>query len=104
MQPTSKLHPVIRPPEHHEITHSPVRDDLATGLTEDLDRQPDGVPHKVVGMTILFSVILAMLVAIIFVTGGHVVAFLLAVLTIPVLVSTLRNRAARDRDHLHPSR
>jgi Flp pilus assembly protein TadB len=104
---TSKLHPIIRPPEQHEVQQSPVRDDLATGPTEDLDRQPDGVPHQVVGMTALFSVMLAMLLAIIFVTGktvGHIAAVVLAVIAIPVLVSVLRRRAARDRDHLHPSR
>ncbi len=92
---------------HHGFPHSPVRDDLATGATEDLDRQPDGVPHHVVGLTAAFSVMLALLVAFMMLTGkviGIIAAVLLAALAIPVLVSTLRAKADRDRDHLHPSR
>jgi hypothetical protein len=101
------LHPIIRPPEDHEIVHAPVRDDEALGVTEDLDRQPDGVPHHVVGMTALFSVMLAMVVGFLILTGGTVswiAAVILALLAIPVLVSTLRRKADRDRDHVHPSR
>jgi hypothetical protein len=104
---TSKLHPIIRPPRAYETPHAPVRDDAATGPTEDLDRQPDGVPHKVVGMTALFSVMLAMLIAFMSLAGGtvgHVAAIILALIAIPVIVSSLRKRADRDRDHLHPSR
>lgn len=102
-----QLHPIIRPPEEHEIVHSPVRDDAALGPTEDLDRQPDGVPHAVVGLTALFSVMLAMLIAFMFLGGGtisRIAAVVLAVLAIPVIVSTLRRKAIRERDHLHPSR
>lgn len=98
--------PVIQPPEGHE-PQSPVRVDEHLGLTEDLDREPDGVPHKVVGLTALFSVMLAMLVAFMFLTGhaiGRVAAVVLALIAIPVLVGTLRKKAARERDHLHPSR
>lgn len=101
------LHPVIRPPEEYERVNSPVRVDEALGPTEDLDREPDGVPHAVVGLTALFSVMLAMLVAFMFLAGGtisKVAAIVLAVLAIPVLVSTLRGKAARSRDTLHPSR
>jgi len=101
------LHPIIRPPEGHELVQAPVRDDAALGPTEDLDRQPDGVPHAVVGLTALFSVMLAMLVAFMFLAGGtvsRVAAVVLALLAIPVLVSTLRRKASRDRDSLHPSR
>lgn len=101
------LHPIIRPPDVGHEPHNPVRDDRKLGPTEDLDREPDGVPHKVVGLTALFSVMLAMLVAFMFVAGQGIVrigAVVLALLAIPVLVSTLRNKAARERDHLHPSR
>ena len=101
------LHPIIRPPVEHEIVQSPVRDDAALGPPEDLDREPDGVPHHVIGLTALFSVMLAMLVAFMFLTGGaitRVAAIVLALLAIPVLVSSLRRRADRDRDQLHPSR
>ena len=96
----------VGPDPSHE-TQSPVRDDSKTGATEDIDREPDGVPHSVVGFTALFSVMLAMLVAAMFIAGGTVVrvaAVLLAVIAIPMLVGMLRNKADRDRDHTHPSR
>lgn len=101
------LHPIIRPPEEYEHVNSPVRDDAALGAGEDLDRMPDGVPHSVVGMTALFSVMLAMLVAFMILAGGtvsRVAAILIALFAIPVLVSTMRGKAARERDALHPSR
>jgi hypothetical protein len=93
--------------ERWEVPMAPVRDDDALAPTEDLDRQPDGAPHDVIGLTALFSVLVAMLVAAMFLTGrslGHVAAVLLAVIAIPVIVSSLRKRAARERDRLHPSR
>lgn len=101
------LHPIIRPPDVGHEPHSPVRDDAKLAPTEDLDREPDGVPHKVVGLTALFSVMLAMLVAFMFLTGsdvGRIAAVALAVIAIPTLVATLRGKAARERDHAHPSR
>jgi hypothetical protein len=97
----------IRSAEEWEIPHSPVRDDDALGPTEDLDREPDGAPHAVIGLTAFFSVIVAMLVCFMFVTGkgvGQVAAVLLALLAIPVIVSSLRKKADRDRNRLHPSR
>jgi len=97
--------PHVGPDPTHE-THAPVRDDSKTAATEDIDREPDGVPHSVVGFTALFSVMLSMLVAAMFIAGGTVVrvaAVLLALIAIPVLVSLLRTKAARDRDHTHPS-
>jgi hypothetical protein len=100
-------HPIIPPPEHFEHVNSPVRDDEALGPTEDLDREPDGVPHHVIGLLALFSVMLAMLVAFMILTGGtvsRIAAVVLALLAVPVLVSTLRDKADRDRDRLHPSR
>lgn len=101
------LHPIIRPPVEHEIVNSPVRDDEALGPTEDLDREPDGVPHVVIGLTALFSVMLAMLVGFMFLAGGTVIrvaAVVLVLLAIPTLVSSLRRRAVQGRDTLHPSR
>ena len=99
--------PILKQPIEHEIVQSPVRDDEALGPTEDLDREPDGMPHHVIGMTALFSVMLAMLIAFMILAGGtvsRVAAVLLALLAIPVLVSTLRRRADQGRDQLHPSR
>lgn len=109
---TTQPHPPIlttRPPEpdrHHEV-HNPVRDDAKLAPTEDLDREPDGVPHNVVGLTALFSVMLAMLVAFMFLTGhtvGKTLAILLAVIAIPTMVATLRKKAAVGRDDAPPSR
>jgi len=99
--------PIIHSPEVERARHSPVRDDSKLAPTEDLDREPDGVPHDVVGLTALFSVMLAMLVAFMWLTGSRVGRFgavALVVLAIPTLVTTLRKKAARDRDHTHPSR
>lgn len=87
--------------------HNPVRDDQKLAPTEDLDREPDGVPHQVIGLTALFSVLLALLVAVMFLSGsntGRVAAVVLTVFAIPVLVTTLRDKAERERDHVHPSR
>ena len=87
--------------------HGPVRDKRMLGATEDLDRQPDGVPHKVVGLTAGFSVVLGVLVAALFLTGhviGVVAALLLCAFAIPMLVGSLRKKAATQRDLLHPSR
>lgn len=100
-------HPFIRPPEEYEVPMSPVRVDEALGPTEDLDRQPDGMPHQVMAMIFGFSVMLALLVGIMFLAGNtisRVAAIVLIFLAVPTLVSVLRTRAARDRDHLHPSR
>jgi len=102
-----QLRPSIKPSVERESVHSPVRDDEALGPTEDLDREPDGMPHQVIGLTALFSVMLAMLVGFMILAGGtvsRVAAIILIVLAVPVLVSSLRRKAATDRDHLHPSR
>jgi len=91
----------------YEVPHNPVRDPDAIGPTEDIDREPDGAPHSVIGLTALFSVLLAMLVGVLFITRkpvDMVAAVLLVIIAVPVLVSTLRNKAERDRDQLHPSR
>ena len=36
-------------PEDYEVPKAPVRDDSALAPDEDLDREPDGVPHDVIG-------------------------------------------------------
>jgi hypothetical protein len=106
MPSNQELHPFIRPPDGH-VPASPIRDDNAIGDHEDLDREPDGIPHSTVGLTYLFSVMLAALVAIMFVAGGTVVrvaAVMIPVLAIPVLVGSLNKQARRERNRLHPSR
>jgi hypothetical protein len=104
---TSHPHPLITPPDIGHEPHNPVRDDSKLSPTEDLDRQPDGMPHEVIGMTALFSVMLALLVGMMFLFGStftKVAGVVLAVLAIPVIVGTLRNKSERERDHVHPSR
>jgi hypothetical protein len=99
--------PAPHDPHHFEVPKSPVRDDRSLAPDEDLDREPDGVPHDVVGFTAFFSVLLAMLVAFMFLTHSRVVqvaALVIILIAIPVLVSTLGKRADRERDHVHPSR
>jgi hypothetical protein len=101
------LHPILQPPDVGHEPHNPVRDYARLAPTEDIDREPDGVPHGVVGLTALFSVLLALLVAAMFLSGhlvGQVAAVVLAAIAIPTLVTTLRAKAARERDHVHPSR
>lgn len=105
----SRPEPIERPPslEQWEIPQSPVRDPEATSPDEDLDRQPDGAPHFVIGLTALSSVLMAMAVAFMVLTGkpaAIVAAILLVVIGVPVLVSRLRNEAERTRDRVHPSR
>ena len=99
--------PLLHQPFIGHEPHNPVRDDRKLAPTEDLDRQPDGVPHRVVGLTALFSVLLAMLIAVMFLSGsntGRVAAVLLAIVAVPMLVVILRDKAERERDHVHPSR
>jgi hypothetical protein len=99
--------PLFHQPNIGHEPHNPVRDDRKLAPTEDLDREPDGVPHRVVGLTALFSVMLAMLLAVMFLSGsttGRVSAVLLALIAIPMLVVLLRNKSERERDHAHPSR
>ena len=100
------IHPIIRPPDVGHEPHNPVRDDSKTSANEDLDREPDGVPHSVVGMTALFSVVLALLVAFMFLAGGavRIAAVALVIIAVPLIVGVLRKKADRERDRVHPSR
>lgn len=98
---------MIQPPDVGHEPHNPVRDDRKLAPTEDLDREPDGVPHNVVGLTALFSVMLALLLAFMFLSGNRIAqvgSVVIALLAVPVLVMSLNRKAQRDRDHLHPSR
>ena len=84
-----------------------MRDDSHLGHTEDLDREPDGVPHAVVGLTAFFSVMFALLVLSMFIihsTVGKVGAIVMLCCAVPLLVSRLKRKSDRDRDHMHPSR
>ncbi len=78
----------------------PINDD------DDPQREPDGVPHDIVGLVALFTFMLAALVLVMLVLGpvGKVAAIALGVTATPVIASGLRRRARRERDHDHPSR
>ena len=101
------FHPIEHPPAEELPVYSPVRDESQLGPTEDLDRQPDGVPHAVVGLTVFFAVVLAVLLFVVFFLGstvGRIGALILLALAIPVVVSGLKRKADHDRDPVHPSR
>ena len=85
---------------------TPVRDRRGLGPTEDLDREPDGVPHDVVGLSALFSVLFAAVVLGMWLSGptGRIAAVVICMVGVPMLVSNLRQRSERERDHDHPSR
>lgn len=74
---------------------------------EDPERMPDGVPHGVVGLTLFFSVVLALLVGVMVLSGsgvGKLAGFAIALIAIPALVTSLSGKSERERDHAHPSR
>ena len=103
--------PIAPPPAHgpdpSEPVQWPVRDESRLGPTEDLDREPDGVPHAVVGATAGFAVVLAILLASVWFVSSWTMragVAILVVLALPVVVSSLSRKADRDRDHAHPSR
>lgn len=98
---------MLQHPDVGHEPHNPVRDDSKLAPTEDLDREPDGVPHRVVGMTAGFSVMLAALLAFMFIVGGastKIAAVVILLVAVPVMIGTLNKKADRDRDRLHPSR
>jgi hypothetical protein len=69
--------------------------------TEDLEHDPDGVPHIVIGLTAVFSVGLAIVLTILLFTGRTtaIAAIAFAGVAIPVLVSRLERKAEREREH-----
>jgi hypothetical protein len=84
---------------------SPIRDPSQLGPTEDLDREPDGVPHDVVGLTALFAVVLAVLALAMLMTGwvGIAAGAILIALAVPTMWR-LDRRASAERSITHPSR
>jgi heme A synthase len=73
-------------------------------MSEDLDRELDGVPHDVVGGTVFAAAALGALALFLLVAVHWAVALGVGVLSLPILVSTLTRRSDRERDHVHPSR
>ncbi len=95
------------PGQRMSVQHNaPVRDERSLGPTEDLDREPDGVPHDVVGLAALFSVLFAAVVLGMWLSGstGRIAAIAMCMVGVPMLVSNLRQRSERERDREHPSR
>ncbi len=91
----------------YEHPRAPVRDDSALAPGEDLDREPDGIPHTVMaGVVVLTFVIAATLLLLL---SGHVPrhpgALLVVAIGIPGLVTTLAWIARHWRtDGTHASR
>jgi hypothetical protein len=88
----------MRVAPHHRSTEQ------SLGPTDEVVRDPDGVPHDVVGLSALFSFLLAGLVLGMWLTGsttGRVSAVALLVFGVPTLVSGLRERSERERDRRH---
>jgi hypothetical protein len=81
--------------------------DDGAATTEDVEREPDGMPHAVIGLTVLVSALLAVLcITLLWVDSlaAQIAVVTLVVVTLFVLVGRLQRKAARDRDHVHPSR
>ena len=85
---------------------TPVVDTRGLGPPEILHREPDGVPHDVVGLSALFSVLFAAVVLGMWLSGptGRIAAVAICMVGIPMLVSNLRQRSERERDDHHSSR
>jgi hypothetical protein len=102
----TELHPFIHPAEQYENRQYPIRDDTRLAPGEDLDRQPDGIPPIVIGMTIVVAALFALATfGMIVVTTwfGRFATIAVAGLALAMLVS-MRQRIKRDRDRVHPSR
>ena len=101
------MSPTSRSITQFEHPHSPVRDDAALGPTEDLDRQPDGVPHRVIGLALLGSLVLAAIVLLLL--SGHAsrhpgaVVALLVTIPSAIAVAIALGRAWRKPGASHPS-
>jgi hypothetical protein len=63
-------------------------------------RELDGVPHDVVGLSALFSVLFAAVILGMWLSGstGRVAAVAMCMVGVPMLVSGLRKRSERERE------
>ena len=73
---------------------------------DDPEREPDGVPHDIVGLVALFAFFLAALVLALLLHGtlGDVATVALGIAAASAMIWGLQRRAQRERDHDHPSR
>src|SRR6187549_2267215 len=85
---------------------TPLHDVTRIGATKTLTRELDGVPHDVVGLAALFSVLFAAVVLGMWLSGstGRIAAVAMCLIGVPMLVSNLRQRSDRERDSYGPSR
>jgi hypothetical protein len=88
-------------PYEHPV--SPIRDDSKLSPGEDLDREPDGFPHRQLGVLVLTAVVLAVVVFIAWASGRYAIA-IVTLATIPFIIIALQRNADRWRDADHPSR
>lgn len=79
--------------------HPPTSQVRDTHRALEVDRDPDGVPHDVVGLSALFSVLFAAVVLGMWLSGstGRIAAVGMCLIGVPMLVSSLRQRAERER-------
>jgi hypothetical protein len=87
------IHPPTSPIRDHHRSGTPAR------ATDD-EGGPDGVPHDVVGLSALFSVLFAAVVLGMWLSGsmGRITAVGMCLVGVPMLVSSLRQRSERERD------
>ena len=71
---------------------------------EDLEREPDGVPHDIVARTAFASCLIAAVALALFMWMGWVGALMAAAVAVPIMVLALQRKSARERDPVHPSR
>ena len=81
---------------------APIRDNRSPVAV----REPDGVPHDIVGLAALFSVLFAAVVLGMWLSGstGRVTAVGMCLIGIPMLVTNLRTRSERERESYRPIR
>lgn len=84
----------------------PARHESRVATTARAHRQLDGVPHDVVGLSALFSVLFAAVVLGMWLSGstGRIAAVVMCMIGVPMLVSNLRARSERERDEDEPAR
>lgn len=80
--------------------HPPVHSVRDNRRVAEVERDPDGVPHDVVGLSALFSVLFAAVVLGMWLSGstGRIAAIGMCLVGIPMLVTSLRQRSERERD------
>lgn len=76
-----------------------VRTNRALGTSTSVAREPDGVPHDVVGLSALFSFLFAAVVLGMWLSGptGRIAAVAICMVGVPMLVTGLRQRSERER-------